>query len=125
MGCCVASARACTQKVGSYEYLVTFRGKINGLVMYLSIRLSQRLPVIPIPLKGGDPDARLDLRSRRCYLRPHRTDLKLTTAMIEPASNRQASRVGRRALAIKDYALSGSLKPSFRRCLTVFRRAFK
>ncbi len=27
------------------------------------LRLSERLPIIPIPLKVGDPDARLDLQA--------------------------------------------------------------
>lgn len=49
---------------GPYEYLVHVspaslrpRGKL------FPIRLAQRLPVIPIPLKPEDPDARLDLQA--------------------------------------------------------------
>ncbi len=63
------------KKVGAHQYLVHIsrkgmrpRGQLWG------IRLSRRLPVIPIPLKSGDPDARLDLQAaldmtydRACY----------------------------------------------------------
>jgi Protein of unknown function (DUF4058) len=51
------------KKVGSYEYLVhVSRQDQRPRGLLYPIRLSQRLPVIPIPLKGGDPDARLDLQ---------------------------------------------------------------
>jgi hypothetical protein len=50
--------------VGPHQYLVHIsrrnlrpRGELWG------IRLNQRLPAIPIPLKPGDPDARLDLQA--------------------------------------------------------------
>jgi hypothetical protein len=50
--------------VGPHQYLVHVsrrtlrpRGELWG------IRLPQRLPIIPIPLKAGDPDARLDLQA--------------------------------------------------------------
>jgi Protein of unknown function (DUF4058) len=50
-------------KLGPHEYLVHIsttslrpRGKL------FPIRLAQRLPIIPIPLKPEDPDARLDLQ---------------------------------------------------------------
>lgn len=52
------------RKVGPHEYLVHVsrepmrpRGELWGL------RLPQRLPIIPIPLKAGDPDGRLDLQA--------------------------------------------------------------
>ncbi|MGP0064047.1 MAG: DUF4058 family protein [Isosphaeraceae bacterium] len=52
------------KKVGPHEYLIHVsrrtqrpRGQLWG------IRLPQRLPVIPIPLKTGDPDGRLDLQA--------------------------------------------------------------
>jgi hypothetical protein len=51
------------KKVGSYEYLVhVSRQDQRPRGLLYPIRLSQRLPVIPIPLKGGDPDACLDLQ---------------------------------------------------------------
>ena len=52
------------RKLGPHEYLVHVsttslrpRGKL------FPIRLGQRLPIIPIPLKPEDPDARLDLQA--------------------------------------------------------------
>ncbi|MGC8640091.1 MAG: DUF4058 family protein [Isosphaeraceae bacterium] len=52
------------RKLGPHEYLVHVsttnlrpRGKL------FPIRLAQRLPIIPIPLKPEDPDARLDLQA--------------------------------------------------------------
>jgi hypothetical protein len=52
------------KKVGRHEYLIHIsrrgqrpRGQLWG------IRLPQRLPIIPIPLKNGDPDGRLDLQA--------------------------------------------------------------
>jgi hypothetical protein len=51
------------KKVGSYEYLVhVSRQDQRPRGLLHPIRLSQRLPVIPIPLKGSDPDACLDLQ---------------------------------------------------------------
>jgi hypothetical protein len=52
------------KKAGPHEYLVhvSKRGMRPQGLLY-PIRLTQRLPVIPIPLKPGDPDARLDLQS--------------------------------------------------------------
>jgi hypothetical protein len=49
---------------GPHEYLVHASNiglRPHGLIY--PIRLSQRLPVIPIPLKPNDPDARLDLQA--------------------------------------------------------------
>jgi Protein of unknown function (DUF4058) len=63
------------KKVGPHEYLihVSKKGLRPRGLLYPS-RLSQRLPVVPIPLKASDPDARLDLQSvldtaydRACY----------------------------------------------------------
>ena len=63
------------KKVGPHEYLihVSKKGLRPRGLLYPS-RLSQRLPVVPIPLKTRDPDARLDLQSvldtaydRACY----------------------------------------------------------
>jgi hypothetical protein len=51
-------------KVPEHEYLVTvstFERRPDGIVW--PIRLSQRLPVIPIPLRAGDDDAALDLQA--------------------------------------------------------------
>jgi hypothetical protein len=46
------------------EYLVHLsRNSKRPKALAWPIRLSQRLPVIPIPLKAGDPDARLDLQT--------------------------------------------------------------
>lgn len=52
------------RKIGAHEYLVHVsresmrpRGELWG------IRLPQRLPIIPIPLKDDDPDGRLDLQA--------------------------------------------------------------
>jgi hypothetical protein len=52
------------RKVGRHEYLVhvSRQGKRPQGELY-PIRLSQRLPIIPIPLKPEDPDAHLDLQS--------------------------------------------------------------
>jgi Protein of unknown function (DUF4058) len=52
------------KKVGPHSYLVHIskRGQRPRGLLY-AIRLSQRLPVIPIPLKPGDPDARLDMQT--------------------------------------------------------------
>jgi hypothetical protein len=52
------------RKLGSPDYLVHVSKqdqRPRGLLF--PIRLSQRLPVVPIPLKDGDPDARLDLQA--------------------------------------------------------------
>jgi Protein of unknown function (DUF4058) len=52
------------KRIRPHDYLVhvspTYR-RPQGLVW--PIRLSQRLPVIPIPLRAGDDDASLDLQS--------------------------------------------------------------
>jgi hypothetical protein len=51
------------RKVGPHEYLVHV--STNSLMprgLLYPIRLAQRLPIIPIPLKPEDPDARLDLQ---------------------------------------------------------------
>jgi Protein of unknown function (DUF4058) len=46
------------------EYLVHLsRNSKRPKALAWPIRLSQRLPVIPIPLHAGDPDARLDLQA--------------------------------------------------------------
>jgi uncharacterized protein DUF4058 len=51
-------------KVGPHEYLVhVSREKTRPRGELWGIRLPQRLPVIPIPLKKGDPDGRLDLQA--------------------------------------------------------------
>jgi hypothetical protein len=52
------------KKRGPHEYLVhvSKKGQRPRGLLY-PIRLSQRLPIIPIPLKPGDPDARLDMQS--------------------------------------------------------------
>jgi hypothetical protein len=51
-------------KVGPHEYLVhVSREKMRPRGELWGIRLPQRLPVIPIPLKEGDPDGRLDLQA--------------------------------------------------------------
>ena len=51
-------------KVGPHEYLVhVSREKTRSRGELWGIRLPQRLPVIPIPLKRGDPDGRLDLQA--------------------------------------------------------------
>jgi hypothetical protein len=52
------------KKVGSPEYLVHVSKKgLRPRGLLYPIRLTQRLPIIPIPLKAGDPDARLDLQA--------------------------------------------------------------
>ncbi len=50
--------------VGTSDYLVHIskQGERPRGRLY-PVRLSQRLPVIPIPLKSGDDDARLDLQA--------------------------------------------------------------
>jgi hypothetical protein len=51
-------------KIGTHEYLVHVSKKgLRPRGLLYPIRLSQRLPVIPIPLKSGEPDARLDLQA--------------------------------------------------------------
>jgi hypothetical protein len=51
-------------KVGPHENLVhVSREKTRPRGGLWGIRLPQRLPVIPIPLKKGDPDGRLDLQA--------------------------------------------------------------
>jgi hypothetical protein len=52
------------RKLGPHEYLVhVSREKTRPRGELWGIRLPQRLPVIPIPLKKGDPDGRLDLQA--------------------------------------------------------------
>jgi len=52
------------KKVGPHQYLVHIsRRKLRPRGQLWGIRLPQRLPVIPIPLKAGDPDGRLDLQA--------------------------------------------------------------
>jgi hypothetical protein len=63
------------KKVGPHQYLVhVSRRSLRPRGELWGIRLHQRLPVIPIPLKHGDPDASLDLQAaldaaydRACY----------------------------------------------------------
>jgi hypothetical protein len=52
------------KKIGRHEYLVhvSKKGLRPGGLLY-PIRLRRPLPVIPIPLKARDPDARLDLHA--------------------------------------------------------------
>ena len=51
------------KKVGRHEYLVHVSKKgMRPRGLLFPIRLSQRLPVIPIPVKASDPEARLDLQ---------------------------------------------------------------
>src|SRR5271157_698533 len=51
-------------RVGPHEYLIHVSKKgLRPRGLLYPIRLMQRLPVIPIPLKPGDPDAHLDLQS--------------------------------------------------------------
>jgi Protein of unknown function (DUF4058) len=51
-------------KVGPHEYLVhVSKIGLRPRGLLYPIRLWQRLPVIPIPLKPGDPDATLDLQA--------------------------------------------------------------
>jgi hypothetical protein len=59
------------------EYLVHLsRNSKRPKALAWPIRLSQRLPVIPIPLNAGDPDARLDLQAvlTTAYDRAHYDD---------------------------------------------------
>jgi Protein of unknown function (DUF4058) len=52
------------KKAGPHEYLVHVSKKgMRPRGLLFPIRLPQRLPVIPIPVKAGDPDARLDLQA--------------------------------------------------------------
>jgi hypothetical protein len=52
------------KKAGPHEYLVHVSKKgMRPRGLLYPIRLAQRLPVIPIPLKPEDPDARLDLQA--------------------------------------------------------------
>jgi hypothetical protein len=52
------------KKVGPHQYLVHIsRRKLRPRGQLWGIRLTQRLPVIPIPLKAGDSDGRLDLQA--------------------------------------------------------------
>lgn len=47
----------------AHDYLVhVSRAGLRPRATVWAIRLNQRLPVIPIPLRGGDPDAQLDLQ---------------------------------------------------------------
>jgi hypothetical protein len=62
-----------TDLVHEYAVHVSRRGLRPQGALY-PLRLSERLPIIPIPLKVGDPDARLDLQAlpdqnydRACY----------------------------------------------------------
>jgi hypothetical protein len=50
--------------VGTHEYLVHIsRKQLRPRGQLYPLRLPRRLPVIPIPLKAGDPDAQLDLQT--------------------------------------------------------------
>src|SRR5205814_8718736 len=52
------------KKAGPHEYLVHVSKKsLRPRGLLYPIRLVQRLPVIAIPLKPGDPDARLELQA--------------------------------------------------------------
>lgn len=52
------------KKAGPNEYLVHIsKAGQRPLGLLYPIRLQRRLPVIPIPLKADDPDARLDLQA--------------------------------------------------------------
>jgi Protein of unknown function (DUF4058) len=52
------------KKAGAHEYLVHVSAKgLRPKGLLYPIRLTQRLPIIPIPLKPKDPDARLDLQA--------------------------------------------------------------
>jgi hypothetical protein len=52
------------RKAGAHEYLVhVSKLGLRPRGLLYPIRLPQRLPVIPVPLKPDDPDARLDLQS--------------------------------------------------------------
>jgi hypothetical protein len=52
------------KKAGPHEYLVHVSKKgLRPKGLLYAIRLPQRLPIISIPLKPGDPEARLDLQA--------------------------------------------------------------
>jgi Protein of unknown function (DUF4058) len=52
------------RKIGTHEYLVHIsRKRLRPRGQLYPLRLPRRLPIIPIPLKAGDPDAQLDLQS--------------------------------------------------------------
>jgi hypothetical protein len=52
------------RKVGTHEYLVhSFKRGLRPRGHLYPLRLPRRLPAIPIPLKAGDADARLDLQA--------------------------------------------------------------
>jgi hypothetical protein len=52
------------KKVGPHQYLIHIsRRDRRPLGELYGIRLNQRLPIIPIPLKRGDPDGQLDLQA--------------------------------------------------------------
>jgi len=52
------------KKVGTYSYLVhVSKAPQRPQGLLYPIRMPQRLPVIPIPVKPGDPDARLDMQA--------------------------------------------------------------
>jgi hypothetical protein len=51
------------RKVGPHEYLVhVSKRNLRPKGLLYPMRLAQRLPIVPIPLKPEDPDARLDLQ---------------------------------------------------------------
>jgi hypothetical protein len=51
------------RKVSAHEYIVhVSKSDLRPRGLLYPIRLAQRLPIIPIPLKPEDPDARLDLQ---------------------------------------------------------------
>jgi hypothetical protein len=52
------------RKAGQYQYVIHVSRRTQRPRGQLwPIRLPQRLPIIPIPLKAGDPDGRLDLQA--------------------------------------------------------------
>jgi hypothetical protein len=52
------------KKVGTHDYLVHVSKKgMRPRGLLYPLRLAQRLPVISIPVKAGDPEARLDLQA--------------------------------------------------------------
>lgn len=52
------------KKVGPHRYLIHIsRGERRPPGELYGIRLNQRLPAIPVPLKRGDPDGQLDLQA--------------------------------------------------------------
>jgi hypothetical protein len=52
------------KKAGAHEYLVHVSKKgMRPQGLLYPIRLARRLPIIPIPVAAGDPDARLDLQA--------------------------------------------------------------